>query len=132
MPAIPRNRVTLLPLAPLLPLAVLLVPVGAGLAGVLAPAFGWFPALGGESLSLGPWRALLAWPGLPDAVWLSLFTGLGATAVSLLITVMICAAWQGTRSFGLIERALSPLLSVPHAAAAFGLAFLIAPSGWIF
>ncbi|MGR3525521.1 MAG: ABC transporter permease [Paracoccaceae bacterium] len=131
MPAIPRNRVTLLPLAPLLTLAVLLVPVGAGLAGVLAPAFGWFPALGGESLSLGPWRALLAWPGLPDAVWLSLFTGLGATAVSLLITVMICAAWQGTRSFGLIERALSPLLSVPHAAAAFGLAFLIAPSGWI-
>ncbi len=30
-----------------------------------------------------------------------------------------------------MERALSPLLSVPHAAAAFALAFLIAPSGWI-
>jgi putative thiamine transport system permease protein len=120
-----------LPFAPLLTLAVLLLPVGAGLAGVLAPAFGWYPALGGVSLSLEPWRALLDWPGLPDAVWLSLFTGLGATAMSLAITVMICAAWQGTRAFAVIERALSPLLSVPHAAAAFGLAFLIAPSGWI-
>jgi putative thiamine transport system permease protein len=128
---LPRSRPSLLPLAPLLTIAVLLLPVGAGLAGVLAPAFGWFPALGGTSLSLEPWRALLAWPGLPDAVWLSLTTGLGATALSLLITVMICAAWQGTRAFGVIERALSPLLSVPHAAAAFGLAFLIAPSGWI-
>lgn len=127
----PRSRPSLLPLAPLLTIAVLLLPVGAGLAGVLAPAFGWFPALGSTSLSLEPWRTLLAWPGLPDAVWLSLTTGLGATALSLLITVMICAAWQGTRAFGVIERALSPLLSVPHAAAAFGLAFLIAPSGWI-
>lgn len=121
----------MLPLAPALTIAVLLLPVGAGLAGVLAPAFGWFPALGGTSLSLEPWRALVAWPGLPGAIWLSLFTGLGATVLSLMITVMICAAWQGSRAFGVIERALSPLLSVPHAAAAFGLAFLITPSGWI-
>ena len=125
------RRPPLLRLAPPLTIAVLLLPVGAGLAGVVAPAFGWFPALGGTALSLEPWRALFGWPGLPDAVWLSLFTGLGATVTSLMITVMICAAWQGTRSFALIERALSPLLSVPHAAAAFGLAFLIAPSGWI-
>ncbi len=121
----------MLPLAPALTIAVLLLPVGAGLAGVLAPAFGWFPALGGTSLSVEPWRALVAWPGLPGAIWLSLFTGLGATVLSLMITVMICAAWQGSRAFGVIERALSPLLSVPHAAAAFGLAFLITPSGWI-
>ena len=124
-------RLSWLPLAPLLTITILLLPVGAGLAGVLAPAFGWFPALGGTSLSLAPWRALFAWPGLSGAVWLSIATGLGATLVSLAITVMICAAWQGTRAFGLIERALAPLLSVPHAAAAFGLAFLIAPSGGI-
>jgi putative thiamine transport system permease protein len=124
-------RLSWLPIAPLLTIAILLLPVGAGLAGVLAPAFGWFPALGGTTFSLDPWRALFAWPGLSGAVWLSIVTGMGATLVSLVITVMICAAWQGTRAFGLIERALSPLLSVPHAAAAFGLAFLIAPSGWI-
>jgi putative thiamine transport system permease protein len=33
--------------------------------------------------------------------------------------------------FALVTRALSPLLALPHAAAALGLAFLIAPSGWI-
>jgi len=120
-----------LPLAPLLTVAILLLPVGAGLAGVLAPAFGWFPALGGTSLTLEPWHKLFAWPGLSGALWLSIMTGLGATLVSLVMTVLICAAWQGTRSFAVVERALSPLLSVPHAAAAFGLAFLIAPSGWI-
>jgi putative thiamine transport system permease protein len=131
MRALRTARPLLLPLAPQLTIAVLLLPVGAGLAGVLAPAFGWYPALGGTSLTLAPWRALLAWPGLPGAVWLSVVTGIGATLISVLVTVMICAAWQGTRAFALIERALSPLLSVPHAAAAFGLAFLIAPSGWI-
>jgi putative thiamine transport system permease protein len=131
VPSLEANRHAWLRLAPRLTIAVLLLPVGAGLAGVLAPAFGWYPALGGTNLSLDPWRALFAWPGLGGAIWLSVVTGLGATAISLLITVMICAAWQGTRAFGVIERALSPLLSVPHAAAAFGLAFLIAPSGWI-
>ncbi|MDZ4095145.1 MAG: ABC transporter permease subunit [Paracoccaceae bacterium] len=125
------RRPRLLPWAPLATLAVLLLPVAAGLLGVLAPAFGWFPALGGDHLTLDPWRDLLAWPGLPKAMWLSLATGLMATTLSLGITVLICAAWQGTRAFNVIERALSPLLSVPHAAAAFGLAFLIAPSGWI-
>jgi putative thiamine transport system permease protein len=57
--------------------------------------------------------------------------GLIATSVSLTIVVLITAGWSGTRSFHILERMLSPLLSVPHAAAAFGLAFLIAPSGWI-
>ena len=130
-PRRPRRRPRMLPWAPTLVVAVLLVPVGAGLAGVLAPAFGWFPALGGDALTLAPWRDLLAWPGLAASVRLSLVTGLAATATSLALTVAICAAWQGTRLFGAIQHALSPLLSVPHAAAAFGLAFLIAPSGWI-
>ncbi|WP_226621932.1 ABC transporter permease [Alloyangia pacifica] len=117
--------------APALTLLALLGPVAAGLAGTLAPAFGLMPALGGTEASLDPFRALLGWPGLPRAATLSLFTGLAATLVSLALTVLICAGWQGTRAFAALERALSPLLSVPHAAAAFGLAFLIAPSGWI-
>ena len=45
--------------------------------------------------------------------------------------MLVTAGWSGTRAFRLLERLLSPLLSVPHAAAAFGLAFLITPSGWI-
>ncbi|TVS01689.1 MAG: ABC transporter permease [Rhodobacteraceae bacterium] len=103
----------------------------AGLAGVIAPSFGYLPALGGERLSLAPWQALWDWPGLGEAVRLSFVTGLLATAISLSLTLLIVAAWQGTRSFLWVTRALAPLLALPHAAAAFGLAFLIAPSGWI-
>jgi putative thiamine transport system permease protein len=112
-------------------LACLALPVLAGLAGVIGPAFGYMPALGGTEVTLAPWRALLAWPGLSGAVWLSVFSGLLATCISLGLTLLIVAAWQGTRSFTWITRALAPLLSLPHAAAAFGLAFLIAPSGWV-
>ncbi len=112
-------------------LGLLALPVLAGLAGVIAPAFGYLPALGGTALTLDPWRGLLGWGGLPGAVRLSVVTGVLATAISLVLTFLIVAAWQGTRSFAWMTRALAPLLALPHAAAAFGLAFLIAPSGWI-
>jgi putative thiamine transport system permease protein len=68
---------------------------------------------------------------LGRAVWLSVSTGFVTTATALALVMLIVAGWHGTRSFRLLERLLSPLLSVPHAAAAFGLAFLIAPSGWL-
>lgn len=109
----------------------MLGPVAAGLYGTVLPAFGHFPVAGETGPNLDAFRAVLAWPGLPDAVRLSLSTGLIATVCSLLIVTLITAGWSGTRAFRLLERLLSPLLSVPHAAAAFGLAFLIAPSGWI-
>ncbi|WP_212523915.1 ABC transporter permease subunit [Actibacterium sp. MT2.3-13A] len=117
--------------APALTLALMLGPVLAGLAGTLLPAFGIFPALGGTAPSLAAMRALLGWPGLGPAAGLSLSTGLAATVLSLILTALIVGSWHGTRAFRWLEAALSPLLSVPHAAAAFGLAFLIAPSGWI-
>lgn len=125
------RRPRLLPWAPLFTLLCLIGPVAAGFAGVLAPAFGWFPALGQAELSLAPWRSLFAWPGFESAVRLSIVTSLAATLLSLAATILFCAAWHGTRVFGALERLLSPLLSVPHAAAALGLAFLIAPSGWL-
>lgn len=117
--------------APALTLALMLGPVLAGLAGTLLPAIGIFPALGGTAPSLAPLRALLDWPGLGPSAGLSLRTGLAATALSLALTALIVGSWHGTRAFRWLESLLSPLLSVPHAAAAFGIAFLIAPSGWI-
>lgn len=117
--------------APALTIALLIGPVAAGLAGTVAPALGYFPALGGTALSLAPVQAVFDAPGMGASVRLSLVTGLLATAMSLGITALILAGWSGTRSFRWIQALLSPLLSVPHAAAAFGLAFLIAPSGWI-
>lgn len=114
----------------LLPLTLGL-PVAAGLAGVLSPAFGFLPAIGGRTLTLDPWRDLLGWPGLGRSVAVALGSGLLAVALSFLLTMAICASLSGSRAFGWVTRALSPLLAAPHAAAAFGLAFLIAPSGWI-
>lgn len=118
-------------LAPALTIALLLGPVVAGGTGVVLPAFGYLPALGGDVFSLDPWRALIAWPGFGTAVRHSVVTGFAATAISLMITVLILASWHGSHVFVLITRGLSPLLSVPHAAVALGLAFLLAPSGWI-
>lgn len=120
-----------LALFPLLTLAVFLLPIGAGLLGTLLPAFGWLPALGGERFTLAPWRDLLAAPGLETAVALSLWTGLAATLLSLALTLGFCAAFQGGRLFRRVQRLVAPLLAMPHAAFAIGLAFLLAPSGFL-
>jgi putative thiamine transport system permease protein len=119
----------MLRLAPIVAVAVLAGPVLAGLAGVLLPAFGYLPALGGERLSLLAWRQLVAQPGLAQSVAVSLASGLLVPLVALGTVFLFLAGGSGTRLFALIRGAMSPLLAVPHAAAAFGLAFLIAPSG---
>lgn len=108
--------------APRLTLALLCLPVLAGLAGTLIPAF---------ANDARGFRDLLEWQGLARAAQLSVITGLGTTLVSLTITLLLVASLWGTRAFGAIQHLLAPLLSVPHAAAALGLAFLIAPSGWM-
>ncbi|SEW37665.1 putative thiamine transport system permease protein [Aliiroseovarius sediminilitoris] len=120
-----------LPLFPVLTVLVLLGPVAAGLWGTLLPAFGHLPTTGRTGLTLDIFRTLFDWPGFGPAVRLSVVTGLTAAILSLTITALILAGWAGTQGFRVLERLLSPFLSVPHAAAAFGLAFLIAPSGWI-
>ncbi len=110
---------------------VLIVPVLAGLLGVLLPSFGYLPWLGFDQVSLDPWRSLLQTPGLAWSVWLSLKSGLLAAALSLGVVALFLAAFHGSRPFRIARRFLSPLLSIPHAAAALGLAFLVAPSGWV-
>jgi len=120
-----------LPMLPALTVLAMLGPVAAGLWGTVLPAFGHLPAAGLNGPSLDPITALFSSPGLFRSVALSVTTGVGSTVVALLLVTFLTAAWSGTRIFRMLERLLSPLLSVPHAAAAFGLAFLIAPSGWI-
>ncbi|MCC9624154.1 ABC transporter permease subunit [Thalassospira sp. MA62] len=121
----------MLRLFPILTLVLMIAPVASGVIGTLLPAFGFLPTLGGDAISLAPWRDLFAQPGIGRSVQLSAVTGLVATFVSVWIVFLFCAGWQGTRVFRWMQRALSPILSIPHATAAFGLAFLIAPSGWI-
>ncbi len=118
--------------APALTLSVLLLPVIFGMAGTLLPAFGYLPALGGTSFTLSHFEALAAAPGIWRSAALSFATGLVTTALSLAIVMLFVAGWAGTRTFLRLQHLVSPLLAIPHAAAAFGLAFLIAPSGFIF
>ena len=119
----------MLRLAPWLIAALLVGPILAGLAMAALPAFGYLPALGGDAFSLDPWRALMTQPGLARSVAISFTSGLATTAVSLAVVLLFLAAASGSRLDRWIRRMVSPLLSIPHAAAAFGLAFLIAPSG---
>ncbi|MCC4244394.1 ABC transporter permease [Stappia indica] len=121
----------MLRLAPVLALALMLGPVAAGLFGTLLPAAGYVPALGGETVSLEPLRMFLAQPGIGLSAALSLGTGLAATFGAFAAVVLFTAAFEGTRFFRATRRLLSPLMAVPHAAAAFGLAFLITPSGFV-
>lgn len=109
--------------------ALVAAPVAAGLAGVLGPAFGYLPALGQDRLTLAAFAELARAPGLARSVALAAATGLLATVLSLALAAAILAAAFGTRALGRAERLLAPLLAVPHAAAALGLAVLFAPSG---
>jgi putative thiamine transport system permease protein len=117
--------------APALTSGAFLLPVGAGLAGTLLPAFGYLPALGGTGLSLDPWRTLFGEPGVATAIGLTLVTGFVATALSVVLAFGLCAHAYGRRWGRRIGTLLAPLLATPHSALALGFAFLIAPSGWI-
>ncbi|SIR18740.1 putative thiamine transport system permease protein [Rhizobium sp. RU20A] len=117
--------------AVVLTLAFLLLPIAFGLLGTVLPAFGYLPALGGTTFGLEIFRALFATPGLAAAILLSFVTGLVATALSLGLTLVFVAGFAGTPVMARLQHLLSPLLAVPHAAAAFGLTFLIAPSGYL-
>lgn len=117
--------------APVFTVAVFVLPIGAGLLGTLAPAFGYLPAIGGDAFSLAPWRTLFAYPGFTTSLQLTLATGLVATVGALVIALAACALLHASRWGRRVEAMLAPLLAVPHAALAIGFAFLILPSGWI-
>lgn len=122
----------MLKLAPALAIGVLLGPVIFGVLATVLPAFGYLPSLGSETFTLHHFTALLQFPGIAKSALLSLITGLVTTLVALTIVIVFVGGWHGTRAFVRVQYLISPLLSVPHAAAAFGLAFLIAPTGFLF
>ena len=107
------------------------LPIAAGLVGTLLPAFGYLPAVGGRSLSLEPWRELIGYPGFTSALRLTLTTGFVATGSALILATGFCATVHGRIRFGAAEAMLAPLLAAPHSAIAIGLAFVLAPSGWL-
>lgn len=119
----------MLRLAPYLAAALVAGPIAAGLLGVVLPAFGLMPALGGRALSLDPWLQLIEEPGFGRSVLISLVSGLASALVALVVVFLFLAVAAETRLLAWMRRTAAPLLAVPHAAVAVGVAFLIAPSG---
>src|SRR3546814_6970862 len=74
---------------------------------------------------------LLEQPGLGESLRLTLVSGFLATLVTFTLTVLLLATCHGGRLPIALRAAMAPLIAVPHAAVALGLAFLIAPSGWL-
>jgi putative thiamine transport system permease protein len=111
--------------------ALFLLPVALGLIGTWLPAFGYFPAIGANHFTLEPWQQLFEHPSFQSAFLHTLVSGLGGSALALVLLLILLIGAYPSRLFSWIERVLSPILSVPHAAFAIGLGFLLTPSGWL-
>jgi putative thiamine transport system permease protein len=98
-------------------LALVVLPIALGAAVTLRGA-----------LDGGAWAMLAATSGLATSLRLTLVSGIAATVLSCLLALALARAIWLRQGSG---RLLAPLLAAPHAATAVGLAFLIAPSGWI-
>jgi putative thiamine transport system permease protein len=109
----------------------ILLPIAAGLWETLRAGVGILTAIGATSPSLDPWRQLLALPGFATSLRLTLVTGIGSTLIALVLAAGFAAAAHRRLGPQARLRLLAPLLATPHAAMAIGIAFLIAPSGWI-
>ncbi len=108
--------------------------------GLLATALlllAGLPLLATAALALGAlfdaaaWRALWQDPQWPHALAYSLWTGLAATTIAWWATRALLAQGFVRHSLDRLLRALPVMLATPHAAFAIGLAFLLAPSGWL-
>ncbi len=117
--------------APAVTVTVLLLPIVAGLLGTLLPAFGYLPAIGGASFNVDGWRKLAAAPGFATSLITTLVTGIAASVLAVVGAFGFCA-WAWGRSWARrVGGWMAPILATPHSALALGLAFLIAPSGWV-
>lgn len=109
--------------------ALFLFPVLAGLGSIMLPAFGYMPVLGFDTFSLSSWQMLLETPALIEMLLLSLWTSVASTLLSLFLAFgVICCTW-GTPLWHKVQRWLAPLMAVPHVALAFGVMFVLMPSG---
>lgn len=77
------------------------------------------------------WRALLDDPQTLPALASSVCSALLSTGLALVLTLVIVTTLHGTAAWTRLGAALGPMLALPHAAFAIGLAWLIAPSGWL-
>ncbi|MNO37276.1 Inner membrane ABC transporter permease protein YnjC [compost metagenome] len=96
-----------------------------------APVAGGLLLLLLEGLAKGHVSLLLAQPGLWHSLGLSLWVAGASTLGALLFTALLLARGEGRPWMRGLRSLLSPLLALPHVAFAIGVAFLLAPSGWL-
>jgi putative thiamine transport system permease protein len=82
-----------------------------------------------QAADAGAWRALLADPQLPRALALSIFSALSSSLLALAACLGLITHLHGTPLWQRMTRALAPMLALPHAAFAIGLALLLMPAG---
>jgi putative thiamine transport system permease protein len=103
-----------------LPVLLIMTPLLPGLYWALAPA-----------LEVSVWRALWHDPQWPLALRSSLISSVLSTWLAGVVAVGLATLLYPGQGWLRLQRRLPLLLSVPHAAFAVGLFFLIAPSGWL-
>ena len=113
---------------------VLAAPLLLGSALALAPAFTQTSLVANSTGQMGllippAFLTLFSTPGIATSAITSLVSGLLTPAISLAIVFLFLAATQGNSIGNAIAKLSAPVLAIPHAAAAFALALLLAPSG---
>ena len=77
------------------------------------------------------WRALFDDPQLPRGLALSVGTAVVSSVLALAACMVLVTHLHGTRLWQRLSRALAPMLALPHAAFAIGLALLMMPAGLV-
>jgi len=93
------------------------------------PLIAALPLALSEALDRSAWHALWADPQLPRALGASVFTALASTLGAIALTLWLVTHLHATPAWARLTAALGPMLALPHAAFAIGLAWLIAPAG---
>jgi putative thiamine transport system permease protein len=104
----------------LLPCLLFALPIAAAL-----PVALW------QGLDAGAWRALLQEPQTGRALALSVQSALASTLAATSLALWLVTHLYGTALWSRVVRALGPMLALPHAAFAIGLALLVMPAGLI-
>jgi len=113
--------------------AVLTAPRAAALAAIgllfVLPLLAALPLAVMQGASAAAWASLFDDPHVSQSLALSVRSALASTVLSLGLALALTTALHGSPAWLRLQSWLSPMLALPHAAFAIGLAWLVAPSG---